>query len=161
MNRFFTTWYWALEFAFSQALSAISGIVEIVDPEKKTNVALSDVLLALTIGLGLITGPELEGVDEAAKAASTLFVKLATQIPTVAKAVWPTGTTDSQFFQIAELSDKASIVTSQMECFSTMAINWSKATSLLSSNLYQAVNSAYQRTNGQVLRTKQKVFIWR
>lgn len=115
MNYFFTTWYWALEFAFSQASSAISGIVEIVAPEKKTSVALSDVLLALTIGLGLITGPELEGVDEAAQIASTLFVKLATRIPTVAKAVWPTGTTDSQLFQIAELSEKASIVTSEME----------------------------------------------
>lgn len=105
MNYFFSTWYHALNDAFSQSSSTITSIVEAVDPKQKTNVGLSDVLLALSFGLAFIVAPELGAMaDATTKVVGHLFTTLVQQAPGVGRALWPKGTIDSQLYQIGQLN---------------------------------------------------------
>ena len=69
INDFFTSWFLALPYATQQAELVIQDVTNELDPEKKTNSALSDILTALITGLAF-TGPE----GAAAGAAATLSV---------------------------------------------------------------------------------------
>lgn len=71
-----------------------------IDPVHKTHVFLHDLLSALTAGLSFIAGPELSGV--AGLAANALVTALH-DAPSVADAIWPSGTEDSQSQQLANL----------------------------------------------------------
>ena len=71
-----------------------------VDPVQKTNLLLNDLLSALSAGLSFVAAPELSGV--VATAADAL-VKALQSAPSVAKAIWPEGTADSQSEQLAKL----------------------------------------------------------
>ena len=71
-----------------------------VDPVQKTNLILNDLLSALTAGLSFVAAPELSGfIGTAADA----LVKGLQSAPSVAKAIWPEGTADSQSEQLAKL----------------------------------------------------------
>ena len=61
---------------------------------------LSDLLSAMTAGLSFIAAPELSGL---AGTAATALVKGLQESPSVAKAMWPSGTEDSQPEQLAHL----------------------------------------------------------
>lgn len=90
----------------------IEPIITEIDPEKKTNVLLGDILLAFMVGLALL-GPEvsvlLDGAVEAAEITATVATaaKVVTagvqQAPGVGRAIWPSGTTESQSVQIGDL----------------------------------------------------------
>ncbi len=71
-----------------------------IDPIQKTNLLLSDLLSALTAGLSFIAAPELSGLAGTAAKALVTGLKMA---PSVAKAIWPSGTSDSQNEQLADL----------------------------------------------------------
>ena len=71
-----------------------------IDPIQKTNLLLNDLLSALISGLSFIAAPELSGfIGTAADA----LVKGLQTAPSVAKALWPAGTADSQPEQLANL----------------------------------------------------------
>lgn len=113
INNFFTTWYFALEFAAQQASQSISEIIKTIDPLKKTNV-LNDVLTVLSIGLAFIAMPELEGVEAATKAIGSLVVTAIAQAPAIGKTLWPIGTVDSELYQIGELQNLLANIDSQL-----------------------------------------------
>lgn len=54
----FSTWYTAMAYAITQAGLAIAGIVSDVEPGKKASGLRDNILLALTVGLALLVGPE-------------------------------------------------------------------------------------------------------
>lgn len=95
--------------AMDQAQAAITGIIDLIDPVKKTNVHLDDILTVLGLGLMLIpvVGPEAELGVASALAINTLIVATQ-QVPSLAKVIWPVGTVDSQAFQIDQLTDEFS-----------------------------------------------------
>lgn len=78
-----------------------------IDPIQKTNLLLSDLLSALTAGLSFIAGPELSGL---AGTAANALLKGLQVAPSVAKAIWPSGTADSQPEQLADLDNNLSQV---------------------------------------------------
>lgn len=95
--------------AMDQANAAIMGIIDLIDPVKKTHVHLDDVVTVLGLGLMLIplVGPEAELGVAGTLAINTLI--LATQqLPHFAKVIWPVGTVDSHSFQIDQLTDEFS-----------------------------------------------------
>ena len=110
INDFFTSWFLALPYATQQAELIIQDVISELDPEKKTNSALTDILIALIAGLAF-TGVE----GAAARAAATLSVtKIAgqalltalQQAPGVARALWSSGTANSQSIQIGDLDSE-------------------------------------------------------
>ena len=115
INSFFTDWYQALQYATSQAALAVTPIITMIDPPSNTNMALNDVLTALTAGLAIIAapeiGPELEG---AASVAASAFSSAIQQAPGVAKAIWPSGTANSETVQIGDLQSKLGSVDSDL-----------------------------------------------
>lgn len=119
INDFFTSWFLALPYATQQAELIIQDVINELDPEKKTNSALTDILTALIAGLAFAG---LEGA--AAGAAATLSVtKFAgqallialQQAPGVAKALWPSGMTNSQSVQIGDLDSELSNPSDQLQ----------------------------------------------
>ena len=92
MHAFFLDWYHAVDGASgTPASSIIDGIIQEVDPEKKTHSFLGAILTALTAGLAFIpaVGPE---VSAGVSAATTALVTGLQQAPGIAKAIWPEGT---------------------------------------------------------------------
>lgn len=103
VNWFFTSWHGSLQTAYAYSSSQIASIVEVVDPIRKTNVALNDIVLATTFGLAFVGGPFGSVTDSSTQAIGGFLITLVQQAPTVAKALWPVGTADSQLYQISEL----------------------------------------------------------
>ncbi|CAD6574253.1 MAG: hypothetical protein ASARMPREDX12_006479 [Alectoria sarmentosa] len=102
INNFFSDWNGALPYATLSSLLINQPLILEIDPIQKTNVLLNDLLDALTAGLSFIGAPELSGL--AGTAATALFEGLK-EAPSVAKAIWPSGTADSQSEQLASLDD--------------------------------------------------------
>ncbi|KAF6217756.1 hypothetical protein HO133_006583 [Letharia lupina] len=100
INNFFSNWNGALPYATLSALLINQPLVLEIDPIQKTNLLFSDLLSALTAGLSFIAAPELSGL---AGTAATALIKGLQAAPSVAKAIWPTGTADSQSEQLANL----------------------------------------------------------
>ena len=71
-----------------------------IDPVQKTNLFLDDLLSALTAGLAFVAAPELSGAIGTAADALVTALQVA---PSVAKALWPAGTANSQSEQLANL----------------------------------------------------------
>ena len=105
INNLFTTLYFAMELAAQQASQSIPGIIETVDPLRKTNVFLNDILTVLTVGLAFVGAPDLEGVKAATKAIGSLVVTAVAQAPTIGRTLWPIATEDSQLYQIEKLQE--------------------------------------------------------
>lgn len=109
INSFFTNWYTAANNAAADAANIISAVVHLIDPPTQTNMVLSDVLTALTVGLALLGLPEVTGAIQGAqiaaeaKTAANVLNTAIQNAPGVAKAIWPAGTADSQTFQIGQL----------------------------------------------------------
>ena len=108
MNNLFNTWYTAVQYATTQAGLTITPIINEIDPAKQTNVILEDVLLALTVGLALLGLPEVSAAIGAAVSTTTALVAnivstAIQQAPGVARAIWPSGTANSQTVQIGNL----------------------------------------------------------
>jgi len=100
MNNLFNSWYTAIQFATTQAALAITPIINEIDPEKKSNFLLSDILSALTAGLALLGVPEVSAAIEATVSTTVTAVAHIVsvgiqQAPGVAKAIWPAGTVSS------------------------------------------------------------------
>ena len=76
-----------------------------IDPIQKTNLLLNDLLSALTAGLSFVGAPELSGVIGTAADALVKGLQLA---PSVAQAIWPEGTANSQTEQLANLDSSLS-----------------------------------------------------
>ncbi|CAD6582637.1 MAG: hypothetical protein ASARMPREDX12_000995 [Alectoria sarmentosa] len=107
INSFFTNWYTALQYATSQAALTVTPIITLVDPPSNTNMALNDVLTALTAGLAIIAAPEIgPALDGAAGAVASIFSAAIQQAPGVAHAIWPAGTVNSETVQIVDLQNK-------------------------------------------------------
>lgn len=100
INNFFSNWNAALPYATLSGLLINQPIILQIDPKQKTNLILSDLLSALTAGLSFIAGPELSGL---AGTAASALVKGLQEAPSVAAAIWPSGTADSQNQQLANL----------------------------------------------------------
>ncbi|KAL8851007.1 MAG: hypothetical protein Q9221_004090 [Calogaya cf. arnoldii] len=115
INTLFTSWYTALNFATNNAQLKIQSIVTELDPPKEQNVFLNQILTALSIGLSFIGGPSAGAlVSAAAATAAQTFVKAVQQAPTVAAALWPTGTENSQAIQISNLENDLSLGADQL-----------------------------------------------
>lgn len=109
INDLFTTWFNALQYAASQALSIIQDVINRVDPPQETNFVLRDLLFALTVGLAYIAAPEagsLTGLLLATASAGRALLKGANQAPTVARGIWPAGTQSSQSIQIGDVESE-------------------------------------------------------
>jgi len=75
-----------------------------IDPKQATNFLLSDILTALSFGLAFVAAPEVavgvEGIQAATAAAGEALITGLQNTPAVGKAIWSTGTIDSQSIQI-------------------------------------------------------------
>ena len=91
--------------ACQQASDSIPGIIELVDPEKKTHVFLNWILTVLGLGLSLIpdVGPGFDLIEGISADFINGITKGIQKIPDIAKAIWPTGTANSQNYQIDQL----------------------------------------------------------
>ncbi|KAL8756713.1 MAG: hypothetical protein Q9199_002759 [Rusavskia elegans] len=115
INNLFTSWYTALDFASNNAQLKIQSIVTELDPPQEQNVFLNQILTALSIGLSFIGGPQAGAlVSAAAATAAQTFVKAVQQAPTVAAALWPSGTENSQSIQISNLESDLSLGADQL-----------------------------------------------
>lgn len=114
MNQFFTSWYYATNFATTQAALAITGIIDDVDPDKKANGLLNDLLTAFGLGLAFVGIPEVEAIEPAVKTIAWIVLTAAQQAPGVVKALWPTGT-GTQTWQMSSLSDSLDSLSTQFQ----------------------------------------------
>ena len=118
MNDFFTTLYEALAHATTQAQSIIQSVVSEIDPKEATGFLLSDILTALSFGLAFIAAPEVaagvQGIEATTAAAGEAFFTGLQNAPAVGKAIWPTGTLDSQSIQIGALENELSHVATNL-----------------------------------------------
>lgn len=104
INNFFTSWSDALNSATISALLIAQPLINEVDLDQKTNFASDDLLTALTAGLAFFGAPEVsESISVAANIASGLLWKGLQQAPGVAKARWPSGTSDTKSIQLANI----------------------------------------------------------
>ena len=78
-----------MAYATTQAQLAIDGIISDVDPNKKASGLKDDLLLALTLGLAFLGGPEAEAVGQVAATAAKALVTALQQAPGAVKALWP------------------------------------------------------------------------
>ena len=102
INDFFFNWDGALPYATLSALLTNQPLILEIDPIQKTNLLLNDLLSALTAGLSFVAAPQLSGL---AGIAATALWKGLLEAPSVAKAIWPTATVDSQSEQLADLDN--------------------------------------------------------
>ncbi|KAK3172376.1 hypothetical protein OEA41_005697 [Lepraria neglecta] len=96
----------------------IPPIVVAIDPNQAANLLLQDLLVAFVAGLAFAGLPEAAmlaaGVSAATMAASKALVTELQQAPNVAKAIWPSGTSESQTFQINQLDTALANVSSML-----------------------------------------------
>lgn len=83
-----------------QALLENQSLITELDPPKKTNFILGDLLTALTASLAFIGAPELGAAVSVATKAVLVGVQ---EAPGILKTIWPTGTKDSQSVQLGSL----------------------------------------------------------
>lgn len=126
INDFFTTYYEALSFATSQAQLEISNIVNELDPTRPKGIPWFDILTALSFGLAFLGAPTIAvsvlNLEANAKiAAQTMLISLQ-QAPGSAKALMPTGTDSSKFYQIGELESKLGDAISELKTMINAAV---------------------------------------
>lgn len=114
LNQVFTSWYYATDFATTQAALAITGIIDDVDPDKKASGLLNDLLTAFSLGFAFIGIPEVEATELAVKTIASIVLTAAQQAPGVIKALWPTGH-GTQTRQMESLSDSLGALTTQFQ----------------------------------------------
>ena len=104
---FFNGYYTAIGNARSAATDSIGAIVALLDPPKKTNVLLNDILTALSVGLSFVSvdagpliGALINGIQQA---------------PGVGKYLFPVGTLNTQIAQFDEIANSMGTVTSYFQ----------------------------------------------
>jgi len=104
MNAFFTNWYNALTPSIVQTQLISQPLITEIDPKKKTKMVLGDLLTALTAGLAFIAAPGAgAGISEVMATAGSVLLNGLKQAPGVAKAIWPSGTLDTQSIQLGNI----------------------------------------------------------
>ena len=78
-----------MAYATTQAQLAIESIISDVDPNKKASGLKDDILLALTLGLAFLGGPEAGAVGQVAATSAKVLVTALQQAPGAVKALWP------------------------------------------------------------------------
>jgi len=101
INQVFISLYLAIGNANTLASETVGAIVTFLNPPQATNIALNDVLTALSAGLGMLPGAE--GIVG-------LILRTGNQLPGVAKYLFPIGTTQDQVNQWAAISDQVGTV---------------------------------------------------
>ncbi|KAF6231355.1 hypothetical protein HO173_010498 [Letharia columbiana] len=118
LNDFFTTYYNALTAAQSDASTTIQGLINEVDPIKPATFNLITLLTALSVGLAFLGAPSIAvtvlGLSSLAKSAAQVLTISLQQAPSTAKALWPTGTQNSQSVQIGNLEAELGNSTNQL-----------------------------------------------
>ncbi|KAM0802347.1 hypothetical protein BDR22DRAFT_819880 [Usnea florida] len=113
VNAFFNDWYNALQFATTNTSLSITPIVTAVNPVKSTTIAFGDILSALVAGLAFIGAPAFTATIAASASAQALVTGLQ-QAPGLVKALWPTGSAESQIIQIGNLDSALSSESTQI-----------------------------------------------
>ncbi len=103
VRTFFNGYYAAIGNARSAATTSIGAIVALLDPPKKTNGLLNDVLAALSVGLTFIA-PEVGPLASA-------VINGVQQAPNVGKYLFPVGTLDTQATQFDQIANAMGTVT--------------------------------------------------
>ena len=126
LNDFFTTYYEALSFATSQAQLEISNMVNELDPTKPKGIPWFDILTALSFGLAFLGAPTIAvsvlNLEVNAKIAAQTFLISLQQAPGSAKALMPTGTSESKFYQIGELESRLGDAVSELKTMINAAV---------------------------------------
>ena len=98
INHFFNDWYDASQDATMDSSFIIQSLVDTINPDHNVNVLLQDLVTAITAGLAFIAFPEAVLAIAAISTETLDFGKaLLTglqQSPSVARAIWPSGTSD-------------------------------------------------------------------
>ena len=97
INQVFNSYWQGMENANALAAESIGAIVQLLDPPKKTNVHLNEVLLALATSLQFLNVVSLAGLVKGIVIANQ-------QSPQVFKNLVPVGTTQTQIAQMVDLS---------------------------------------------------------
>lgn len=104
VNNLFTTYYTALQYATTRTDLVIPSIVSAID-KKKAESPLGDLPSALTVGLAFLAVPSFGAAFEVSQVIESTAKTFSTgpqQAPGLVKALWPTGTDESQMIQISQ-----------------------------------------------------------
>ena len=108
INQVFNSYWQGMENANTIAAESIGAIVQLIDPPKKTNVHLNEVLLALATSLQFLNVVSVAGLVKGIVIANQ-------QSPQVFKNLVPVGTTQSQIMQMIDLSSSMSNIVQQYQ----------------------------------------------
>ena len=108
INQVFNSYWQGMENANSIAAENIGTIVQLLDPPKKTNVHLNEVLLALGTSLQFLNVVSLAGLVKGIVIANQ-------QSPQVFKNLVPVGTTETQITQMFDLSSSLGAIVQQYQ----------------------------------------------
>ena len=108
INQVFNSYWQGMENANAIAVESIGAIVQLLDPPKKTNVHLNDVLLALGTSLQFLNVVSLAGLIKGIVIANQ-------QSPQVFKNLVPVGTTQTQIAQMVDLSSSLGGIVQQYQ----------------------------------------------
>ncbi|KAL8810882.1 MAG: hypothetical protein Q9200_002230 [Gallowayella weberi] len=120
VHDFFSTYYTSLNDAYAQALSVITDVTLLLDPNKATSISLFAILSALTVGLAFLTAPTMaasmleSGISQVGKyQAQSLAISLQ-QAPGVARSMWPAGDDLSRTYQIGAFQEQVSNISVEL-----------------------------------------------
>ena len=108
INQVFNSYWRGMGNANGLASERVGAIVQLLDPPKKTNVRIDEVLIALASGLQFLNVISLAGMVKA-------FVIANQESPKVFRGLMPIGTTQTQVSQMSELSNSLSDVVQQYQ----------------------------------------------
>ncbi|KAL8773807.1 MAG: hypothetical protein Q9194_004219 [Teloschistes cf. exilis] len=107
-----------LNMAYAQALSVITDMTLLLDPDKTASISIFAVLSALTVGLAFLTAPSVAAgmltMEASALYTAQSFAIGLQQAPGVARALWPSGDDLSRTYQIGQLQDQVSNITVEL-----------------------------------------------
>ena len=108
----------ALTSAQSAAQTTIQGLINEVDPIKPAEFTLEYLFIALSVGLAFLGAPSIAvsvlGLSSVVKSSAQALIISLQQAPGTAKALWPTGTQNSQSIQIGNLEAELGNSTNQL-----------------------------------------------
>ena len=108
INQVFNSYWQGMENANTLAVESIGAIVQLIDPPRKTNVHLNEVLLALATSLQFLNVVSVAGLVKGIIVANQ-------QSPQVFKNLVPVGTTQTQIIQMIDLSSSMGNVVQQYQ----------------------------------------------
>ncbi|KAL8836464.1 MAG: hypothetical protein Q9170_002897 [Blastenia crenularia] len=106
--------------AYAQALSSITDITVLLDPNKSSSISLFAMLCALSVGFAFLTAPTMAAslltseITQITKHAMQSFAISLQQAPGVARSLWPSGDDLSRTIQIGHLQDQVNNITVEL-----------------------------------------------